>query len=156
MVCPKWNGSLVCVPSLRGCCGSCEFFAVARSDNFSAAAVQAFCHLPEGSRCKGTSRWLRFSNVLQLFFGRERKKSSVRQDFVTMLRCYSSKNSCHGGCKIPLYLYIYLYYKYIYRYRIIFWGVVMPNLNCARFKPCLALKNVEWKNNVLKWRKQKI
>ena len=93
--------------------GSCEFFAVARSDNFSAAAVQAFCHLPEGSRRKGTSRRLRFSNVLQLFsVGSEKNRPSGR----TLLQCYGvtvPKIVARGGCKIPLYL-------YVYRYRIIF------------------------------------
>ena len=96
--------------SLRcgGCCGSCEFFAVARSDNFSAAAVQAFCHLPEGSRCKGTSRRLRFSNVLQLFsVGSEKNRPSGR----TLLQCYGvtvPKIVAMGGVKY-LYIYIYIY-----------------------------------------------
>ena len=77
---------LSCVPlSEVELLGSCEVFAVARSDNFSAAAVQSFCHLPEGSRCKGTSRRLRFSNVLQLFsVGSEKNRPAGR----TLLQCY--------------------------------------------------------------------
>ena len=110
----------MCPPSEVELLGSCEFFAVARSDNFSAAAVQAFCHLPEGSRCKGTSRRLRFSNVLQLFsVGSEKNRLSGR----TLLQCYGvtvPKIVATGGVK-HLYIYIYIYiYKYIYRYRIIF------------------------------------